>query len=41
MSVLSKMVQNTAIKKNAIVLAGTMVMIYWSSLKIIKARNKR
>jgi len=32
---------NTPIKRNAIVLAGTMIFVYWSSLKIIKARNKK
>lgn len=41
MSVLSKLAQNSALKKNAVVLAGTMVLIYISSLKIMKARNKR
>ena len=38
---LSKFINNTPIKRNAIVLAGTMIFVYWSSLKIIKARNKK
>lgn len=41
MSVLSKLMHNTAVRQNAVVCAGTMVLIYWSSLKIIKARNKK
>lgn len=41
MSVLSKLMKNSAVRQNAIVCAGTMVFIYWSSLKIIKARNKK
>ena len=41
MSALSKLANNTPMKKNALVLAGTMVFIYWSSLKLIKARNRQ
>lgn len=41
MSVLSKMIFNTAISKNAIGLACLMVFTYWTSKKIIKARTRK
>lgn len=37
---LSKFMNDTPIKRNAIALASTMIFVYWSSLRLIKARNK-
>lgn len=41
MSVLSKLVQDPTLRKNAIVLAASMVFMYHGSLKLIKHRNKK
>ena len=38
---LSKFMNHTPMKRNAVALAGTMILVYWSSLKIIKSRNKK
>ena len=41
MAMFSKYAHNITLKRNAIVLASSMVFMYWSSLKLIKYRNKR
>ncbi len=38
---LSKFMNHTPMKRNAVALAATMIFVYWSSLKIIKSRNKK
>nr|UOU03346.1 ATP-binding cassette subfamily D3 [Brachionus rubens] len=41
MTAFSKFVQNPLMRRNAIMLASSMVFAYWSSLKIMAYRNKR
>jgi len=41
MSVFSKILKDNRISHSAILLASSMVVIYWSTLKVIKLRNKK
>ncbi len=41
MAVLSKILSNTAITHNAFMLASVIVLTYWTSLRIVKARARR
>jgi hypothetical protein len=41
MSVFSKILKDNRISHSAILLASSMVIIYWSTLKVIKLRNKK
>nr|QNH67960.1 ATP-binding cassette transporter subfamily D member 3 [Brachionus plicatilis] len=41
MSAFSKFLQNPLMRRNAIMLASSMVFAYWSSMKIINYRNRR
>lgn len=41
MSVFSKFLRNGPMRRNAVVLASTMVFVYWSTMRIIKHRNKK
>ena len=40
MSAFSKFLNNRTMRSNALIVAGSMVFIYWSSLELIRLRNK-
>ena len=41
MAIISKFMNDYTFRRNAIVLASSMVVTYWSTLKLMKARNKK